>query len=179
MAKQAGSPKKSPAKPGSPPPEAEAVPAENVEILRESFGLDLAREPPERVRAAITMAASISASPYLSPEMFQEYVARGFPELPNMIVATIDRQTAHRQELERLQTTGSERRLNRAQWGALCIGLIGLLGSLGAGYLGVPPWICVVGIVVSIGGPNGATVLSRFLDRLPGKGEGSSTSEPP
>jgi uncharacterized membrane protein len=142
------------------------VPAENVELLREHLGLDVETAPAVlRAVAAAHLTTSISASPFPSPQMLKEYVEAGFADLPDRIIGTIDRQTQHRQALERQVTEGSERRQNSAQRAAQILGLAGLLASLTAGYLQVPAWICIAGILVSIGGPNAATVIARFVDK--------------
>jgi hypothetical protein len=129
--------------------------------------VDVATLTPEKMRAFVTaITGSISSSPYSSAEMLQEYVQRGFPDLPEKVVRAIDQQVAHRQSLEKTVTQNQERRENRAQWGAQILSVLGLSGSLLAGYVGVPPAICIVAIVVSIGGPNAATIVARVLDRL-------------
>jgi hypothetical protein len=97
--------------------------------------------------------------------MLQEYVNAGLSELVPKIIESIDRQVAHRQALEETCTLRSERREDRAQIGAQVLSVLGLLASLYAGYKGVSSWVCGIGIVVSIGGPNAATIVGRFLDK--------------
>lgn len=144
----------------------EAVPADNVEVLKDTLGVDVARMSAAQVQeVAVALSRSMSASPYSSAEMMQEYRDRGFPDLPDKIVRSIDLQTAHRQGLESLVTKGGERRKDRAQWGAQAVAVTGLVGALVAGYLGVPSAVRVAAIVVAIGGPNAATILGRVLDR--------------
>ena len=93
--------------------EVASVPAESVEILRAGLGVDVTKDP-ERLRAVVEMAASISASPYPSADMLAAYVDKGFPNLVDKVVGTIDQQRTHRQELERLRAGGIERRQGRA-----------------------------------------------------------------
>lgn len=149
-----------------PPEDVEEIPAENVEIIRESLGVDVTKESPERVRELIAMRASISSSPYPSPEMLAEYAARGFPDLVPKIISVIDTQRQHRQEHEKKRTDGSETRLNRSQMSATTLGFFGLAGALVGGYFHVPTWICIVVALISVGGPNAATVISRIVDRM-------------
>jgi len=149
-----------PAKPG-----ALSVPSANVEYLRQTLGVDVTKDSEEFRAIVQRRTMSISSSPYTSPEMLEEYVKRGFPDMPAMVIQAIDRQVAHRQSLERLETERSERRQDRAQTGAQVIGILGLLASLFAAWFGVSPWVCGIGIIVSIGGPNAATVVGRVMDR--------------
>src|SRR4051812_45248562 len=102
------------------PTKAIPVPPENIGILRDTLGLDM-RQNPEQIRRAVRMAMSISSSPYPSADMLAEYRDKGFPELPDKVIATIDQQTQHRQSLERAQVEGAQGRLNRAQYGAITI----------------------------------------------------------
>ncbi len=88
----------------------QAVPAENVEILRQGLGVDVANLTPEKMRALVrTISGSISSSPHSSAEMLQEYVQRGFPDLPEKVVRAIDQQVAHRQSLEKVVTQNQEK----------------------------------------------------------------------
>jgi hypothetical protein len=138
----------------------------NVDSLQSALGLDVTKQAPDTFQAAVfAQNRSMSASPYTSAEMLQAYVSAGFSELVPKIVESIDRQAAHRQRLEETCTLCSERREDRAQTGALIVAIIGLLGSLVAAYMGVSAWVCGIGIIVSIGGPNAATVVSRILDK--------------
>jgi hypothetical protein len=142
------------------------VPSENIEALREFLGVDVTQDTDE-VRALILQRTmSISHSPYSSPAMLDEYVKRGFPEMPAKIVDATDGQTKHRQDLERLVTERTQRRQDRAQLGSQIIGIIGVVLSLLAGWYNVPASICVTGIIVSIGGPNAATVIGRLMDHF-------------
>ena len=114
------------------------------------------------------ITSSRSASPYSSAGMLEEYVNRGFPNLPEKIIQAIDQQVAHRQELERFITISREKRENRAQLGAIAIGVLGLLLASFCGYLGVSSLVCGTIAVAAIGGPNAATILARWMDRMRG-----------
>ena len=46
------------------------------------------------------------------------------------------------------------------------LGRIGTLGALTAAYMGVPSLVCIVVVVVAVGGPNAATIVGRLLDRV-------------
>jgi hypothetical protein len=98
--------------------------------------------------------------------MLAGYVERGLPDLVAKTISTIDEQIAHRQRLERQREEGSRTRRNLAQLGALILGVFGTLGALMAGYYGVPSSICIAVVVMSVGGPNAATVVARLLDRV-------------
>lgn len=145
----------------------QVVPTENVAILREGLGVDVAKLSPQKMQALVmAMTQSTSASPYSSAEMLQEYRDRGFPEIADKVILTIDQQIAHRQQLEVFATQQREYRENRAQWGALLIAIAGTGGALFAGYVGVSSYVCGICIVVSVGGPSTATVAARLLDRF-------------
>lgn len=125
----------------------------------------IASEDPARLLAFFETVTSVSASPYPSARMLAQYVEQGMPDLVAKIVATIDEQVAHRQRLERQREAGSQNRQNLAQLGAFALGVVGTAGALVAGYFGVPPVICIVAVVMSVGGPNAATVVARLIDR--------------
>ena len=144
------------------------VPAQNIEILREGLGLDISQENPEALQGVLRvfgLRQSISSSPYTSAEMLEDYVNRGFPDLPGKVISAIDQQVAHRQKLETIVTQGSEQRKGRAQIGAQVIGGLGIVAALVAAYFHVSAWVCSICIVVSIGGPNAASIMGRILDR--------------
>jgi uncharacterized membrane protein len=145
--------------------EIERIPAENAEILKEYFGFDITSDPPERLRQIVSMAASISSSPLPSPEMLEDYRARGFPELIDKIISIVDEQREHRLSLEKAQFESAEKRKNFAQKSAALIGFLSLAGSLIGGYFGVPYAICIAVAVIGVGGPSTATVVSRMLDK--------------
>lgn len=167
MAKNTGRSQRSVKPPGAKAPadKEKAVPARNVALLKDALGVDVAGPPQDMLALVHSMTRSMSASPYTSPEMLGEYRDKGFPELVDKIINTIDQQNVHRQSLETIQTKGAEARENRGQLGAQIIAGTGLIGALIGGHFGVPTWICVVVVVVSIGGPNTATIVARFLDR--------------
>jgi len=142
------------------------MPLANVDRLKATLGLDVTKQGSDMFQASVfAQNSSMSASPYTSAEMLQAYVNAGLSDLVPRIVESIDQQAAHRQRLEETCTLRGERREDRAQAGALVLAIIGLLGSLYAAYMGVSAWVCGIGIIVSIGGPNAATVLGRILDR--------------
>ena len=142
------------------------VPSENVNIIREGLGFDISKQNPESIQQIVQiLSASMSRSPYTSAEMLEDYVRRGFPDIPAKVIKSIDKQREHRQELEKSTTAGSEKRQNRAQLAAQVLSFSSVAGALIGGFYGVPPSICAVVVIVGVGGPNAATVLSRVVDK--------------
>jgi uncharacterized membrane protein len=87
------------------------------------------------------------------PRILAEY-EKDFPGLVDRIIGWTEEQRKHRQSLERLQTEGSEKRMNRGQLiagGLACWGLT-MAVVAGAG---------IAIAVVSIGGPTAAIWLAR------------------
>ena len=134
------------------------MPPEAVEAFRE-IGIDT----PEKAARVIALTASISRSPFPSPDMLKAYddYRQGTGA---EVMEWIKDQTKHRQKLEIKRTEGSERRLDRAQNYALIVALFGLVVAGAISYWN--GWAAAVVAIVSVGGPGAATVLARVLDRL-------------
>lgn len=144
----------------------ESVPVENVEILKDGFGFDITKKKPAEVQAFVqVLSRSMSSSPYTSAAMLEDYVKRGFPDLPGRVLEAIDIQRDHRIALEQATTSGSERRRNRSQIFAQVLGCGSVIGALIGGYYQVPTTICIAVVVVGVGGPNAATILGRVMDK--------------
>lgn len=141
------------------------VPRESGKIRREGPAAAEDRDR-ERRRALAETAGALPPNPYPPADVLAEYAAKGLPHLADRIVEAIDQEFAHRRQLERASADGDERRKGFAQWGAIALGMLGTLGALGAAYMGVPASVCVVVVVVSVGGPNAATIVGRLLDRI-------------
>jgi len=137
------------------------IPPEAVEALR-VVGIDT----PEKTAAVLAISASVSRSPFPSPDMlhaYDEYKAGMGME----VVEWLKDQTRHRQGLERNRADGSERRLNRSQIFAFVIGMAGLLIAAIASY-----WSAIVAAVIAIvavGGPSAASILARLIDPRGGR----------
>jgi uncharacterized membrane protein len=132
------------------------IPPEAVEVLRKA-GID----SPEKAAAVITVAASVSRSPYPSPEMLRAY--EDFrPGMADQVLQQVHEQRKHRQNLEKLRTKGSERRMNHAQRNSLIIAILSIFLAAGAAYYST----IVAGViaVVGVGGPSAATILARYID---------------
>ena len=87
------------------------------------------------------------------------------PGMGAEVVEWIKSQTRHRQSLEIQTTGGSENRLNKSQTQAFGIALLGMIAAAIISNWSVTTAIAVA--VLAIGGPSGASVVARLLDRLP------------
>ncbi len=139
-----------------------SVPVEAAEIIRGGFGLDLSQSPEDIRRQVELIRMSISRSPYPAPDMLFAYEPQR-PGFADRIINVIDEQRAHRQRLEIQASDRENARLDRAQRNAFVIGAIGLIGAIFGGYLGIDRWICITVATVAVGGPNAATIISRFI----------------
>jgi hypothetical protein len=135
------------------------MPPEAAEAFRKA-GI----ETPEKVAAVIAASLSISRSPFPSADMLREYDAFK-PGMGAEVVDWIKGQTLHRQSLESQTTTGSETRLNRSQNNALIIALCGMVAAGAVSYWS--PTTAVAIALLAIGGPSGASIVARLLDRVP------------
>lgn len=136
----------------------EIIPPEAVEAFRK-IGIDT----PEKAAAVIAITASVSRSPFPSPEMLKGYDDYK-PGTGAEVMEWIKDQTRHRQCLERKRTNGSEKRLDNAQRNSLWVAILGILVGGAVAY-----WNTVVGVaiaVTAVGGPPAATILARILDKL-------------
>jgi hypothetical protein len=87
------------------------------------------------------------------------------PGMGTELLDYVKGQTHHRQEREAQQTGGSEIRLNAALSNAFKIAIFGVIA---AGVIAIfNTWVAVVVALVTVGGPSGATIAARVLDRIP------------
>lgn len=93
--------------------------------------------------------------------MFKQY-EDSFPGTVEQIIKLTVQQGRHRQELERLKTQGEERRLNRGQFIAASVALLGIAI---AGFVGLYGnlWVAGVIAIVGVGGPTAAVWLARVV----------------
>jgi len=130
------------------------------------LGIDLSADNPDQILAVLSsIKRSASMSPYTSADMLQEYKDRGFPELVGKVIDTIDTENAHRQQLEKFAVEQEQKRLNGSQRGAQFIAVLGVVGSLIAGYFHVSVILCSIVAAASIGGPPAASIVLKVLHR--------------
>jgi uncharacterized membrane protein len=136
---------------------------QQIEII--SQGLDTAlrtaglNPDDAKLTKAIAISLMVRGSlPLIPPQMLAEY-EKVIPGLAAKIIGWTEAQRTHRQCLERKQTEGSEKRMDRGQ---IIAGAVAIWGLTMAAIVGV--WSATVGIaiaVVSIGGPTAAIWLAR------------------
>jgi uncharacterized membrane protein len=131
---------------------------ETAEALRQ-IGIDT----PEKAAHFFALTASVSRSPFPSPEMLRAY-DNYRPGTGAEIMDWLKEQTHHRQALERKRTDGSEKRLDRAQSNSLVVALFGLVIAAATAHWSSTA-AAIVFAAVSVGGPPVATVVARLLDR--------------
>jgi len=150
----------------------QVIPQQTVDLLNHRLGINVSTDNPDRIMAVMgSMTRSRSVSPYTSADMLQEYKDKGFPWLVDKVVETIDAENSHRQKMESILVDREQNRLDRAQYGALIIAVLGVAGCLIAGYLGVPKSICIAVALLAIGGPSGANIASRLVDHFDRKND--------
>jgi uncharacterized membrane protein len=96
--------------------------------------------------------------PLPPPPILAEY-EKAFPGLVEKIITWTEEQRKHRQSLERQQTDGSERRMDRGQLIAGGVAMWGLLMAVIAGAWSAPVGVAIA--IVAIGGPTAAIWLAR------------------
>lgn len=168
------SPSRSKSVQSQPPANSVKVPAEIIEVLRETTGADPLANP-NKVVAALT--ASVSTSPYPSPEMLNDY-----PEdIRNRLLDRIDQEgdwrrermeqdQALQHEMNRRAADLAEKNFKeqstqqrRSQFGALFISLVCVVLAFIGMYFHLSWYGIVTLIVVGIGGPSSATILARKI----------------
>ncbi len=132
----------------------------DLEQLGRLVGLD-ATDPSVRHILQTIRVSAISARgvlPLPPPQMMAEY-RDVIPDLPERIVYWTETQAEHRRSLERARADGAEARMNRGQWGALIVALVGIAASAIVGMFG-NAFVASILAVVSVGGPTAAVVLA-------------------
>ncbi len=140
------------------PAQPEIVPPALESALR-TVGVD-PRDPNVTKALEISLTMMVSGTlPLAPPPILREY-GNIRPELIDKLVEWTEQQAAHRRELEKLRTVGSEGRLDRSQRNALIVALGGLGLAAIVGIFG-NMWAAIAIAVVSIGGPTAAIWLAR------------------
>ncbi|MFT8699259.1 hypothetical protein [Acetobacter orientalis] len=164
-------------------PSSVPVPAESVQLLRDTLGIDL-ESPQESLRARLVATTSRSVSPYTSAEMLNSYVQYGMPDVKDRALETIDEERRWRHareeqeqnhqhaidlrrvELESRKIGHDQALQKRSQIFSFCIGAGGTVGSLIAGFLHVPSLICIIVCAISVGGPSVASIVAQTIAKI-------------
>ncbi|MEI8396066.1 MAG: DUF2335 domain-containing protein [Rhodospirillaceae bacterium] len=117
------------------------------------------------LKSIAVISATVSGSPWPSAEILQSYNDYD-PTVAKALIEEYKAESSHRRELERARIMGSEARLHAAQRNSLILALIGILLAGWLSYLHVSDLFIVALVIMAIGGPSSATVLSRLLDRI-------------
>jgi uncharacterized membrane protein len=162
-------PPSKPAEGRAEPPRNEIVPPALESILRD-ISVD-PRDPNVSKALEISLTMMFSGSlPLAPPPILKEY-GNIRPELIDKLIKWTEDQSAHRRELERLRTEGSERRLNRSQWIAAVVAVGGLILAAFVGSYsnpnGATAAIAIAIALVSVGGPTAAIWLAHNVRRSP------------
>jgi uncharacterized membrane protein len=141
------------------PPQNEILPPALESAVRNS-GVD-PRDPKVFRALQISLTMMFAGSlPIAPPAILKEY-GNVHPELVSKLIKWTEDQSAHRRDLERMRTEGSETRLNRSQWigGAVAIGGL-ILAAIAGQYSAVASvFIAIAGV----GGPTAAIWLARNM----------------
>jgi Flp pilus assembly protein TadB len=115
--------------------------------------------------------------------MLQDYVLHGMPEVKDRVLDAIDeerrwrharaeQQQDHAHLLEREAASQNKDKVDedqaqqrRGQRGALVIALVGLVATLVSVYMHAFALVSVAIALICVGGPQGATITARLLDR--------------
>jgi uncharacterized membrane protein len=140
------------------------IPDAEIERLR-SLGVDIDDPSIADEIAFIASQVSVSESPYPSADILEQY--ENFrPGLSERIIERIDRALDKSAEQRLLLHDRQERRKDRAQWSAIGISFFGLIVAPLTAYF-TDGWVVPSIIaIISVGGPNAAMVLARYLDRI-------------
>ena len=110
------------------------------------------------------LRASVYNSPWPSPETLADLNALE-PGLHRDLIEEVKKQAEHRRALEKATVENSLSMQARAQRNSFLIASGGLLLAGGLSLLGAPTALSITIVIVAIGGPNAATVLSRMIGR--------------
>lgn len=144
------------------------------------------KDPATKQQLEVTIAGAIArsafTSPYPPPEILRAY-GEVIPGLDKTLVAKVDAQTTHRQELERHVIMGNARRADRGQVIAGTIGILGLIFALAIALL-ADPWAGVAFGGIDLAGLAGVFVYGSQQQRQPRAAEptqapGVADSRPP
>ena len=155
---------KPPSKPeeaGNEPSRQEIFPPTLESVLR-NIGID-PMDPNVSKALEISLTMMFSGSlPLAPPPILREY-GNIRPELIDKLVEWTEQQSAHRREMERLRTEGSEKRQNRSQWIGATVAIGGLILAAIVGSYSVPTAIAIA--LVAVGGPTAAIWLAHNMRR--------------
>ena len=134
-----------------------------VRALERLFERQEISDNPE-ARLILTRVQTLTSynGPIPPPDMLAEY-NRAVPGAGDEIFRSWRQQQQHRHGIEEQRTSRDEARMDRSQRNTLIIALIGLALATVTALLDGNPWVAGVIAVVSVGGPNAATILSRLL----------------
>jgi len=150
-----------PSAPVAEPVRQEIVPPELESILR-TIGVDLT-DPNVSKALEISLTTMFRGSlPLAPPPILREY-GNIRPELIDKLITWTEEQSAHRRNMEKLRTEGSEKRMNRAQWIGAAVALGGL--SLSAYVAHYSTAAAIAMALVSVGGPTAAIWLAHNMRR--------------
>lgn len=114
---------------------------------------------PEPERAIIMQAVA-----HYGPIPPQEVLGSYPEQIQAKIIEWADRQIDHRMAMER----APQDRADRAQRNTTIVAVLSLLIAAVVGTYLQQPWLAAVIATLGIGGPNAATIISRYIARLPG-----------
>jgi uncharacterized membrane protein len=134
--------------------------AESLEALLTKLGVS-EDDPDARILIERVSASSQYRGPIPPPQMLAEY-EKVIPGLGGRIIENWEQQRKHRERLEADTTRGSEARMDRSQRNALIVAVLGLVIAAVLGYFGAST-VAIFIAIVAVGGPNAATILSRFI----------------
>lgn len=137
----------------------EGIPAPLERALREA-GVNTHDPEVQRTLQVISVSSIVARGtlPLPPPQLLAEY-QQVLPDLPQRLINWTETQSAHRRELELLKAEGQERRMNRGQWGALAVSLIGLVIAGVVGVYGNGITASFIALF-SVGGPAAAVLLA-------------------
>lgn len=111
------------------------------------------------VNISLSMMMASGQLPLPPPELLRQY-EDVYPGLTGKIIEWTEEQRRHRMALENRATIGSEARMNRSQFIAGSVALVGLCLAAGTAIFG-NAWAAGVIAIVSVGGPTAAVYLAR------------------
>lgn len=123
-------------------------------------GIDLDQPNAQTILSVVQTGHSYSG-PIPDPESLARYESI-IPGLGREIIDAWHEQRRHRMKLEAEATEGSSDRIDRSQRNSMIIALVGLIVAGIAGVWGGWAAAAVIALV-SVGGPNAATILARFV----------------
>ena len=131
-----------------------------VKAVMVDAGIDLDEPTAQSIISVVQTARSYSG-PIADPNSLAQHDAV-FPGLSREIIDAWHEQRRHRMRLEANATEGSGDRIDRSQRNSMIVAVVGLLVAGAAGIWGGWGAAAVIALI-SVGGPNAATILARFI----------------